>query len=287
MRALTTMRAFPARQPPLDLLIERKGNRRVAVVLPARDEAATIASIVDQVRGRLRDEIGLVDELIVMDHGSSDETAAVAERAGAAVIPADSVLADFGPVLGKGDVLWRSIEASSADFIVWIDADLESFTNDYVTRLVAPLLLSRDISLVKGTYDRALHGDTTGGGRVTELAAKPVLRLLHPYLGHIQQPLAGEYAIRRDVAEAIAFEVDYGVEVGLLIDVAEHAGVASITQMDLGTRVHRNRDLGALGEQSEQVLRAVLARSGMPVGERVVRPPIAALRARRDAMRAS
>lgn len=281
------MRSFPAGQPPLDLLMECKGNRRVAVVLPARDEAATIAGIVSQVRDRLGDEVGLVDELIVMDHDSTDDTAAVAEQAGAAVIPAESVLADFGPVLGKGDVLWRSIEASSADLIVWIDADLESFTNDYVTRLVAPLLLSRDIALVKGTYDRALHGDATGGGRVTELAAKPALRLLHPHLAHIQQPLAGEYAIRRDVAEAIAFEVDYGVEVGLLIDVAEQAGVGSITQMDLGIRVHRNRDLEALGEQSEQVLRAVLARSGLPVGNRVVRPPLAAVRARRDAARAS
>lgn len=281
------MRPFAAGQPPLDLLMECKGHRRVAVVLPARDEAATIAVIVAEIRSRLVQEVGLVDELIVMDHQSLDQTASVAAQAGATVIHADSVLPEFGPALGKGDVLWRSIHASSADLIVWLDADLESFTHDYVTRLVAPLLLSRDIALVKGTYVRALHGDATGGGRVTELAAKPALRLLHPHLDHIRQPLAGEYAIRRDVAEAIAFEVDYGVEVGLLIDVAALAGVASITQMDLGTRVHRNRDLVALGEQSEQVLRTVLSRSGVKVGEQLVRPPIAALRARRDASRAS
>lgn len=281
------MRAFPTGQPTLDLLMERKGHASVAVVLPARDEATTIGAIVAQVRDRLQDEVGLVDELIVMDHGSRDDTAVVAAEAGATVIAADSVLTAFGPVLGKGDVLWRSLQASSADLIVWLDADLESFTSDYVTRLVAPLLLSRDIALVKGTYDRALHGDATGGGRVTELAAKPALRLLQPHLVHVEQPLAGEYAIRRDVAEAICFEVDYGVEMGLLIDVAALAGASSIAQMDLGTRVHRNRDLAALGQQAEQVLRAILSRSGVPIDEQVARPPIAALRTRPAASRAS
>ncbi|MBU6245955.1 MAG: glucosyl-3-phosphoglycerate synthase [Actinomycetales bacterium] len=272
------LQTVPTAHPPLDLLLERKGRRTITVCLPARNEDATIGPLVQQVRGHLLDELGLVDELVVMDHDSTDDTAGIASAEGATVVAAGAMLDEFGPVLGKGDVLWRSLEATSGDIIVWLDADLGSFDTTYVTRLVAPLLLSTDIALVKGTYQRALHGDATGGGRVTELAAKPALRLLHPRLAHIRQPLAGEYAIRRDIAESVPFEVDYGVEVGLLIDIAALAGVESIAQTDLGTRIHRNRDLDLLGLQAEQVLRAILARSGHPVGEQVTRPPLAALR---------
>jgi len=278
VQAVQEVQAVQTEHPPLDLLLECKGRTCITVCLPARNEDATIGPLVRQVRRDLLDEVGLVDELIVMDHDSTDRTARIAADEGATVVSAGSVLDDFGPVLGKGDVLWRSLEATSGDIIVWLDADLAAFDTTYVTRLVAPLLLSGNIALVKGTYQRALHGDATGGGRVTELAAKPMLRLLHPRLAHIRQPLAGEYAIRREIAESVPFEVDYGVEVGLLIDIAERAGVDAIAQTDLGTRIHRNRDLDALGVQAEQVLRAVLTRSGHPAGAHVTRPPLAALR---------
>jgi glucosyl-3-phosphoglycerate synthase len=275
---MPTLQIVPTPDPPLGLLLEHKGHRTITVCLPARNEESTIGPLVRQVRRHLLDDAGLVDELTVMDHDSTDRTASIAVDAGAAVIPASSVLEAFGPVLGKGDVLWRSLAATSGDIIVWLDADLVSFEPAYVTRLVAPLLLSGDIGIVKGTYQRTLHGAATGGGRVTELAARPALRLLYPHLAHIRQPLAGEYAIRRDLAEMVPFEVDYGVEVGLLIDIATRAGVDSIAQADLGTRVHRNRDLAALGVQAEQVLRAVLGRSGHAVGQQVTRPPLASVR---------
>ncbi len=242
-------------------LVASKGDRRVSVCIPARNEAATIAPILLRIKRELMDAQPLVDELIVMDHESTDQTAEVAVECGATVITASQVLAEFGPALGKGDVLWRSIEASSGDFIVWLDADLASFTPDYVTGLLEPLLLDDDIALVRSTYRRTFHGEGDEGGRVTELTARPVLKLLYPELAHIRQPLGGEYAIRRDVALSIPFEVDYGVEMGLLIDIARAYGVGSITQVDLGARTHRNRPLSELHEQAIQVMRAALSRT--------------------------
>ncbi len=242
-------------------LVASKGDRRVSVCIPARNEAATIAPILLRITRELMDAQPLVDELIVMDHESTDQTAEVAVECGATVISASEVLAEFGPALGKGDVLWRSIEASSGDFIVWLDADLASFTPGYVTGLLEPLLQDDEIALVRSTYRRTFHGEGDEGGRVTELTARPMLKLLYPELAHIRQPLGGEYAIRRDVALSMPFEVDYGVEMGLLIDIARAYGVASITQVDLGTRTHRNRPLSELHEQAIQVMRAALSRT--------------------------
>lgn len=242
-------------------LVASKAGRTVSVCIPARNEAATIAPILLRIKRELVDAQPLVDELIVMDHGSTDQTAEVASECGATVIAADEVLASFGPALGKGDVLWRSIEASRGDVIVWLDADLASFTPDYVTGLVAPLLLDDEVALVRSSYQRTFHGEGKEGGRVTELTARPVLKLLFPELAHIRQPLGGEYAIRRDVAMSTPFEVDYGVEMGLLIDIARAYGVESIVQVDLGIRTHRNRPLDELHEQAIQVMRAALTRA--------------------------
>lgn len=258
-----------------ELLVEAKGSTRISVCIPARDEAATIGPIVTDIRRGLQDHLGLVDEVLVLDHDSTDATAALARACGARVVAASSVLPVFGPALGKGDVLWRSVHASIGDLIVWIDADVSSFTIEYVTRLLAPLITSPGTTMVKGTYQRTINGKRTGGGRVTELTAKPALRLLQPHLSHIQQPLAGEYGIRRSVAEALSFEVDYGVEVGLLIDVASEYGVESIAQMNLGSRVHRNRELEELHQQAGQVLRSILTRSGQAMPGTIIRPPIA------------
>ncbi len=242
-------------------LVASKGDRRISVCIPARDEAATIAPILLRIKRELKDAHPLVDELIVMDHGSSDQTAEVAAECGATVIEANSVLPEFGTALGKGDVLWRSVEASTGDFIVWLDADLGSFTPQYVTGLLEPLLLQSELALVRSSYRRTFHGAGDEGGRVTELTARPLLKLLYPELAHIRQPLGGEYAIRRDVALAMQFEVDYGVEMGLLIDISRAYGVESIAQVDLGTRTHRNRPLSELHEQAIQVMRAALSRT--------------------------
>jgi glucosyl-3-phosphoglycerate synthase len=256
------------------LLAEHKAGRIVSVCIPARNEAATIVPIVSAIRTQLMETTHLVDEVIVMDHASTDATAELAMAAGATVVCANDVLGDFGPAMGKGDVLWRSVTASRGDLIVWLDADLESFTPDYVTRLLGPLILDDNVSLVRATYDRTLHGRPAEGGRVTELTARPALKLLHPELGHIRQPLGGEYAIRRNVATAVPFEIDYGVEIGLLIDISREFGPQTITQVDLGSRVHRNRPLSELHDQAGQVLRAILSRSGNADLAAVARPPL-------------
>jgi glucosyl-3-phosphoglycerate synthase len=215
-------------------------------------------------------------DVLVQDGKIAALGKALAAPAGARVIDADSILSEFGPASGKGDVLWRSVAACTGDVIVWIDADLESFTPAYITTLLGPLILDERIALVRATYDRTLHGKPAEGGRVTELTARPLLNLLHPHLAHIRQPLGGEYAIRRDVAESVPFETDYGVEVGLLIDVAAQFGVASITQVGLGARVHRNRPLAELHGQATQVARAVLTRSANanPLTAQPMRPSL-------------
>lgn len=244
----------------VEALVAKKCGRTISVCIPARNEAATIAPILLRIKRELMDAHPLVDQLIVMDHESTDQTAEVASECGATVIVANAVLSQFGPALGKGDVLWRSVEASTGDIVVWLDADLASFTAQYVTGLVEPMLNDESIALVRANYQRTLHGEGDEGGRVTELTARPMLKLLYPELAHIRQPLGGEYAIRRDVAKALPFEIDYGVEMGLLIDVARTYGVESIAQADLGIRTHRNRPLAELHEQAIQVMRAALTR---------------------------
>jgi len=243
-----------------EALVAKKNGRTISVCIPARNEAATIAPILLRIKRELMDAHPLVDQLIVMDHESTDQTAEVASECGATVIPANHVMSQFGPALGKGDVLWRSVEASIGDIVVWLDADLASFTAQYVTGLVGPMLNDESLALVRANYQRTLHGEGDEGGRVTELTARPILKLLYPELAHIRQPLGGEYALRRDVALAMPFEVDYGVEMGLLIDIARTYGVDSIAQADLGIRTHRNRPLTELHEQAIQVMRAALTR---------------------------
>lgn len=259
------------------LLGEVKGARSVSVCLPARNEAATIGGIVSSIHAHLAGPHGIVDEVIVLDHGSHDGTASVAARSGASVVIADAVPPAFGPAIGKGDVLWRSLFVAEGDIIVWIDADLTSFSPDYVTRLLAPLLVDDEIMLVKAMYRRSLGGKPEEGGRVTELTARPALKLLFPELAHIRQPLGGEYAIRRSAAERLEFEVDYGVEMGILLDVAREHGPRAVAQADLGERVHRNRPLHELHEQSVQVLRTILDRAGLHDGGAPRRPAASAL----------
>ncbi|MFA7323816.1 MAG: glucosyl-3-phosphoglycerate synthase [Candidatus Nanopelagicales bacterium] len=268
----------------VDALVAQKAGRTISVCIPARNEAATIAPILLRIKRDLMDMHALVDELIVMDHGSTDQTAEVAAECGAAVINANEILVDLGPAVGKGDVLWRSVVASKGDIVVWLDADLGAFTADYVSLLVTPLLTDDGIALVRANYQRTLHGEGDEGGRVTELTARPLLKLLFPELAHIRQPLGGEYAIRRDVARSLPFEVDYGVEMGLLIDVARTYGVAAIAQVDLGVRTHRNRPISELHEQAIQVMRAALSRApSLDVAANpMLRPAIDALTAGPD-----
>lgn len=266
----------------LDTLLAAKAGRRISVCIPAQDEESSIAAVVGPVHDVLV-RAGLVDELLVVDDGSRDRTAEVAAGAGAVVVPAADVRPSAGPTLGKGDVLWRSVAVSTGDIIVWLDADLTSFDVSYVLGLVGPLLLHEEVVLVRAVYDRALDGMSGEGGRVTELVARPVISALFPHLAHIRQPLGGEYSIRREVAEALSFELDYGVEIGLLIDVADAYGVDAIAQVDLTQRAHRNQPISALREQSRQVLRAALARTALGSSLQVTHPPRPALTESTDA----
>jgi glucosyl-3-phosphoglycerate synthase len=162
---------------------------------------------------------------------------------------------------GKGQAMGAALAASHGDLVVFLDADVANTTPAFVTGMLGPLLFFDDIALVKGFYTRPLHGDPTGGGRVTELVAKPVLDLLFPDLSEVRQPLAGETAAHRDVFEMVGFADGYGVELGLLIDVAHHRGSGALAQVDLGVRIHRNRPLHELRPQATDVLRAALARA--------------------------
>lgn len=262
-------------------LVAAKDGRRVSVCLAARDEEPTIGRIVRTLRPLV--DAGLVDDVVVLDHGSHDRTAAVAAAAGARVVPADSVLPQFGPAVGKGDVLWRSLAATDSDILVWLDADIVGLSCDVVRGLLGPLLADPATALVRAVYTRRLGAGRREGGRVTERTARPVLSLVHPRLAHLRQPLGGEYAGRRDVLEAVPFEPDHGVEMGLLIDVAERFGVGCIAQVDVGDRVVRNRPLSSVSGQAREVLRAALSRVDAPAsaglrGDLPLRPPMGDVR---------
>jgi glucosyl-3-phosphoglycerate synthase len=241
----------------------------VSVCLPARNEETTIGAIVTTVRRTLVEETAIVDEIVVMDDNSTDGTAQAAQAAGAVVVPVAEVLPDVPAGSGKGNALWLSLYVTSGDIICWLDADVSNFRPDFVTRLLEPLLLAEppQPSLVKGYYRRPLFGEPTGGGRVTELMARPLLSARFPALRHIIQPLAGEYAGRRTTLEVVPFAQGWGVELGLLLDVAATFGVESIVQRDLGVREHRNRPLGDLGPQAMEILLTGLRRAGMGPGE--------------------
>ncbi len=235
----------------------------VSVCLPARNEAATVGRIVEVVRAELVDAVGLVDEVLVVDDHSTDATARAAADAGARVVDAAAVLPEYGEGHGKGEALWKSVFEADGDLIAWCDADITDFGPRFVIGLLGPLLTRPDIDFVKGFYDRPLHG-ADGGGRVTELVARPLVAMLFPHLASIVQPLAGEYAGRRGILEQVPFSQGYGVDLGLLIDIAALEGTDVIAQVDLGTRRHRNRPLDELGPQATAVLKAALRRAGHP-----------------------
>ncbi len=202
----------------------------------------------------------LVDEVLVVDDRSVDGTAAAARQAGARVVEA----AEAGG--GKGQALQVALGEARGDLLVFLDADVENFGPHFVTGLLGPLLTDDDVAMVKGFYERPVDGAPTGGGRVTELVARPAIELLFPHLAGVVQPLAGETAAPRSVLEKTGLDPGYGIELGLLVDVADRFGVEAIAQVDLGVRIHRNRPLAELGHEATDVLRAALARALPPPG---------------------
>ncbi|HEV3450566.1 MAG TPA: glucosyl-3-phosphoglycerate synthase [Acidimicrobiia bacterium] len=242
---------------------KRRRGLHVSVCLPARNEAPTVGGIVATVRGTLTERVGLVDEVVVLDDGSEDDTAAAAAAAGGRVFPVAAVLPELPAGEGKGNALWKSLFVTEGDLVCFLDADVRNFAPHFVTRLLEPLILDPAVGFVKGHYARPLHGDPNGGGRVTELVARPLLSALFPALARIRQPLGGEYAARRELLEVLPFVEGWGVELGLLIDVADRFGLDAIAERDLGVREHRNRSLDELGPQALAVLLTGLRRAGV------------------------
>jgi glucosyl-3-phosphoglycerate synthase len=243
---------------------KRSAGLRISACIPALNEVGTIGSICRVVAG-LMGPHGLVDELIVVDPGSTDGTAEAAAAAGAAVVSHHHVLDVVAPgVNGKGAALWSSLAYATGDIVVWLDADTRNLGNHFITRLVAPLLHDGNLKLVKAFYDRPLVADeiysAAGGGRVTELLVRPMLNLFYPQLAGVIQPLAGESAVRRDAMMELPFAAGYGIEVALLIDVVERWGLDAVAQADLGIRIHRNRQLLELGQMSFEILRTMVGR---------------------------
>jgi len=243
---------------PTHRLTAAKAGRVVTVCIPARNEARTVGSVV---RAVVESHVagsggsGLVDDVLVVDDGSTDATADIARAAGARVLAVPPKGAG-----GKGQAMQAGLDASDGDLVVFLDADVENTSSDFVTGLLGPLLVADDVALVKGFYRRPIGADASGGGRVTELMARPLLEVLFPHLVGVRQPLAGETAAPRRVLEKLSLAGGYGVELALLVDVAQRFGPAAIAQVDLGVRVHRNRPLTELRPQAVDVLRAALAR---------------------------
>jgi glucosyl-3-phosphoglycerate synthase len=241
-----------------------KRGRTISVVLPALNEAATVGPVIETIVPMLG---GLVDELIVLDSGSTDDTESRALAAGARVVHREEALPQIPPQPGKGEALWRSLAATTGDFIVFIDSDLIDPDPMFVPRLVGPLLTADGIHLVRGFYRRPLKvgdaEDANGGGRVTELVARPLLAALRPELGYVLQPLGGEYAGTRELLTSVPFAPGYGVEIGLLVDTYDRYGLDAIAQVNLGVRTHRNRPLSELGPMSRQIIATLLTRCGI------------------------
>ncbi|MDK1472469.1 glucosyl-3-phosphoglycerate synthase [Streptomyces sp. 549] len=239
----------------------------VSVVLPALNEEATVGAIVSVIREELMTgAVPLVDELVVVDSGSTDRTAQAAAAAGATVVHRDALLPRLPALPGKGEVLWRSLLATSGEIVCFVDADLRGFQSRFVSGIVGPLLTDPALHLVKAMYDRPLGDSPAGGGRVTELVARPLINLHWPRLAGFVQPLGGEYAARRSLLESLPFPVGYGVELGLLIDALDAVGLDALGQVDVGVRRHRHQDGLALGRMAATIYRTAQSRlSGAPL----------------------
>lgn len=273
--------------PVAGLLADRA--EPVSVVIPTRCTAGTIARTVSEVR--ILADVGLVDQILVVDADSSDGTAAAAADAGAEVVSENDLVPGLGTVRGKGDAMWRSLEAVRGDLVVFVDGDIADFGRHYVTGLLGPLITRPQVGFVKGSYRRPFRQEGSeqpaGGGRVTELTARPLLRQMVPELTAFDQPLSGEIAARRDLLDRVPFTTGYGVEIGMLVEVWDRIGLESMAQVGLGTKRNTHQTLAALGGMASEVVASLgqalsrIDRPGLgslrPAGSRIieldVRPP--------------
>jgi glucosyl-3-phosphoglycerate synthase len=270
--------------PPERIAAER--NLSVSVCLPARECAHTVGEIVDAL-AELR-ESGAIDEIVVVDAASADGTAAVARRAGATVWQEAELMPAYGPVLGKGDAMWRALSVLGGELVCFLDADTEGFSAHFATGLLGPLVCEPGVSFVKGFYRRPLAQggveESDGGGRVNHLTARPALQVFYPELAGVRQPLAGEVAARRQLLEGLPFATGYGVEIAMLIDVWREHGLDAIAQVDLDVHRNRHQPLSALIPMATTVLATLairLEREGRlrgAAGAPPERPPLAGVK---------
>lgn len=256
VRAWFGTHTYRAQQFDATALASAKGARRVSVLIPARDEEATVGAIVTTLRTQLVDRVPLVDEIIVIDSHSTDATSDIARAAGATVFHVDEIVPQVGSRTGKGEAMWKALAVMTGDIGIYLDADVQEFTADFVVGLLGPLLTDDRLVFVKAFYDRPWStgaARSSGGGRVTELVARPLILERSPALSGFVQPLAGECAFRVEALRAVPFVSDYGVDVGLMIDVLRDHGLSAMAQVDLGLRLHRHQDLAALSAMTQHV----------------------------------
>jgi len=245
---------------PAKKLAKRKKDLgvTVSVVIPARNEERTVAGVVAAI-AKLAADTALVDELVVIDSDSTDRTSEEAARAGATVYRSrDVAAAQLGSFQGKGEALWKSLLVTTGDLLIFVDADLTHWGPHFVTGLLGPLLADETVLLVKGFYERLYQGGdgsvTADGGRVTELVARPLLSLWWPELTGVVQPLAGEWAARRDLMESLSIPVGYGIELAVLMDTAAGHGLDAVAQVDLGRRGHKHQASHDLAVMAAELL---------------------------------
>ncbi len=250
----------------LERLVELKKREgvRISLGLPALNEEATVGNVIATIKTALMDEVPLLDEMVLIDSGSQDRTCEIALRLGIPVYAAHEILPQYGAYRGKGEALWKSLYVLNGDIIAWIDTDIRNIHPRFVYGILGPLLRDPRIQYVKGFYHRPLQQgerlEAGAGGRVTELTARPLLNLFFPELSGLIQPLAGEYAGRRQALEQLPFFTGYGVEFGLLVDILERFGLAAIAQVDLLERIHRNQPLPSLSKMSFAILQVAMRR---------------------------
>ncbi|MDN5345811.1 glucosyl-3-phosphoglycerate synthase [Petrotoga miotherma DSM 10691] len=244
--------------------IKEKQDVKISLAFPSLNEEKTIGKEIIIMKTELMEKYPLLDEIAVIDSGSEDETVSIAKEYGAKVFYSSDILPEYGFYKGKGENLWKSLYALNGDIIVWVDSDIENIHPKFVYGLVGALLNYPEIGYVKAFYDRPIVGKSamqpTGGGRVTELVARPLFSLFYPELSTIIQPLSGEYAGRREILEKLPFFVGYGVEIAHLIDISEKFGTEIIAQVDLELRIHDNQPLHSLSKMAFELTKVVLKR---------------------------
>jgi glucosyl-3-phosphoglycerate synthase len=265
--------------PPERIAAEREHS--VSVCLPARECAQTVGEIVTALTALRR--AGAIDEIVVVDAASRDGTAAIAGRAGATVWQEGDLMPEHGPVLGKGDAMWRALSALRGELVCFLDADTEGFSAHFASGLLGPLVCEQGVSFVKGFYRRPFAQADDGGGRVNHLTARPALALFYPELAGVRQPLAGEVAARRELLEALPFATGYGVEIAMLIDAWRAVGLDALAQVDLDEHRNRHQPLSALEPMARTVLATIARRLEQEGrlegtdGAPVERPPMASV----------